>query len=356
MATFQLGLELARHFYNEVVQSLITCAHTACLLGEGSEILGYDSERSTDHAWGLRLQVLVAEEEVEPVARAIEQGLPDTFRGWTVRFYSWQTRTVRHQVEVTTLDAWIVRELGFDPRKSLTAAAWLALPQQRLLQVTQGRVFHDDTGDLTAIRCLLEWYPRDVWLWMMATQWHLIGNAAPLMGRTAEASDLRGSTLVANQLVRLMMEMTFLQERQYWPYAKWFGTAFSRLDTASLLGPTLDAILTAEAYSAREDALVSALEFLAHRHNLLGLTPAVEPAIQQFEVGISDAVRPYRVLNAGAFVTACRDAIEDDCVRNLVTVGAFDQLTHADDLLVNFSPWPDRLAAVYQELLEQQAP
>lgn len=356
MAPFQPGLDLAEAFYHDVVRTLVPLPHVACLLGEGSEVLGYDSLRSTDHAWGPRLQVLVAVEDVEPVSRAIERGLPETFRGWPVRFYSWQTGTIRHHVEVSTPDAWIARELGFDPRRELTTAAWLALPQQRLLQVTKGRVFRDDTGELTAIRGLLAWYPRDVWLWMMGAQWHLIANAAPLLGRTAEAADLRGSRLVGARLVRLTAEMSFLQERRYWPYAKWFGTGFAHLDVAPSLGPILDALLAADDHPLREDAMVRALAVLARRHNALGLTPTVEPAIKDFEVGINDAVRPYRVLNAGDFVTACRDAISDEALRDLGPVGAFDQLAHADDALVNFSPWPAQLAAVYEGLLRQDPP
>ena len=123
MASFQPGLDLAEAFYHDVVQRLVPHPHAACLIGEGSEVLGYDSERSTDHAWGPRLQILVAEENVEPVAHMMEQSLPETFRGWPVQFYAWQTGTARHHVEVATLRAWIVRELGFDPRKSLTTAA-----------------------------------------------------------------------------------------------------------------------------------------------------------------------------------------------------------------------------------------
>jgi hypothetical protein len=86
----------------------------------------------------------------------------------------------------------------------------------------------------------------------MAAQWHLIGNAEPLIGRTAEASDPRGAALVASRLVRLMMQLCFLQERRYWPYAKWFGTAFSRLDAAPAFGPLLDAVLAARDHPARE--------------------------------------------------------------------------------------------------------
>lgn len=151
-----------------------------------------------------------------------------------------------------------------------------------------------------------------------------------------------------------MMQLSFLQERRYWPYAKWFGTAFSRLGAAPTVGPLLDAALAARDHLAREEAVVHALEFMARRHNALGLTSAVDPSVGHFQVNINDAVRPYRVLNAGRFVTACQNAIEDERLRKLVPVGALDQLTHADDAMVNFTSWPMHLTRVYADLLGEE--
>lgn len=357
MTNFVPGLILAKSFYTEVVGPLVDVPHAAGLLGEGSEVLGFDQPRSTDHAWGPRLQVFVEPEHVASVRTAVEQGLPAEFRGWPVRFFSWQTNDVRHHVEVTTLAEWTRAQLGIDPvPAALATATWLALPQQALLQVTAGEVFRDDRGELHRLRDALAWYPRDVWLWAMASQWHLIGNAEPRVGRTIEAGDRRGSVLIAARIVRLVMELSFLQERRYRPYDKWFGTAFARLEAAPILGPRLDAILEAADDDARVSALHEALIFVAERHNRLGLTPHVAPAVDRFEVGINDAVRPYRVLNAGQFVEACKGAIEDRALRDLVTVGTFDQLTHGDDALVNFTPWPRRLEEVYAALLSLRQP
>jgi len=349
---FVPGLELARAFYSEAVRPLVTVPHAAALLGEGSEVLGFDQPRSTDHAWGPRLQIFVTTSAVETVSGAIERGLPDQFNGWPVRFFSWQTNSVRHHVEVSALDDWVRSQIGADaPTGEFSISDWLALPQQKLLQITAGQVFHDDVGNLLRLRKTLAWYPRNVWLWAMACQWHLIGNAEPRVGRAVEAGDKRGATLLAARIVRLIMEMSFLQERRYWPYDKWFGTAFSGLSIAPVLGPHLDEALSPADNDARVAALHTALTIAAERHNRLGLTRQVAVEIRQFQVGINDAVRPYRVINAGAFVEACKAAITDEALRKMVTVGTFDQLTHGDDALVNFTDWSRRIARVYEDLL-----
>jgi hypothetical protein len=63
MASFVPALKLNGAFYTDVVRDLVQpCAHAA---GWGSDILGYDTARSTDHGWGLRLQVFVDGTDVE---------------------------------------------------------------------------------------------------------------------------------------------------------------------------------------------------------------------------------------------------------------------------------------------------
>ena len=220
---------------------------------------------------------------------------------------------------------------------------WLAMPQQHLLQFTAGAVFRDDLGELTKMRNQLSWYPTDIWLWMMASQWHLIGRTEPLLGRTAEANDVRGSVMVAFRLVRLIMELCFLQEKRYWPYLKWFGTAFSKLKIASTIGSILDRILGAADRQTREDGVMQALEMVAEGHNSLGITSIIPPTFEHFKVGINDAVRPYPVLNAGIYVEACKGKISIEALRKLITVGSIDQLTHAEDGLINFTSWPKDL-------------
>ncbi|WP_207922548.1 hypothetical protein [Micromonospora sp. KC606] len=59
-ASFMPGLQLCRAFYVEAVRPLLDEAYpglryAAARLGPGSEVLGFDTERSVDHDWGPRL-------------------------------------------------------------------------------------------------------------------------------------------------------------------------------------------------------------------------------------------------------------------------------------------------------------
>lgn len=140
MGEFVPGIELSGAFYEDVVTGLVAdVPHGAALLGTGSDVLGFDTARSTDHHWGPRLQVFVAASQVEDVRSTIGRGLPDEFQGWPTR-YGWDDVPVTHHVEVATLGEWLFERVGFDPREGVNTLQWLTTPQQILLEVTSGAV------------------------------------------------------------------------------------------------------------------------------------------------------------------------------------------------------------------------
>jgi hypothetical protein len=75
--------------------------------------------------------------------------------------------------------------------------------------------------------------------------------------------DELGSALIGSRLVSDLMRLCFLMERQYAPYSKWFGTAFSRLACGPDLTPTLWEVARAGTWQARENALLVAYQKLA---------------------------------------------------------------------------------------------
>jgi hypothetical protein len=323
---FVPGLDLARAFYEDAVAPIVgECAHSAALIGSGSEVLGFDTERSTDHGWGPRLKVFVEAADVEAVREAVERGLPDEFRGWPTRF-GWDEVPATNHVEVAELGAWLSGRIGFDPRAGIETRQWLCAPQQRLLEVTSGAVFHDHAGALQAARAALAWYPQEVWLWLLACQWRRLDQEEPFVGRTAEVGDELGSRVVAARLVRDVMRLAFLLERRYAPYSKWFGSAFARLEAAPTLQPALLDVVSARDYETRERALVAAVEELARRHNALDVTKQIDPTVRPFHS------RPFRVLGSSRFVDECLERVDDAWLRGLPLIGGVDQIGDSTDV------------------------
>ncbi|HEX4746886.1 MAG TPA: DUF4037 domain-containing protein [Gaiellaceae bacterium] len=348
MPEFVPGLELSRAFYEDVVaQMLGETPHAAARIGCGSDVLGLDTERSTDHGWGPRVQVFVEASEVARVRRIVESELPDEYAGWPTRF-GWDEVPVSHHVEVDTLGAWFQRRFGFEPLGGVATRDWLRTPQQLLLEATAGAVFHDATGDLTRARATIEWYPDDVWLWLIACQWRRIDQEEPFVGRAAEVGDHLGARVLAARLVRDAMRLSFMQERRYAPYSKWLGSAFRSLDAARTLSRPLDAALEASEPSAREVALVGVVRELARRHNMLGLTAAVDENVGLFHT------RPYRVLGSARFVDACLARVGDETLRVLPPVGAIDQWVDSTDVLSEPAKLP-AIASAYDAWLATSA-
>src|SRR5215207_2143939 len=124
MATdFVSARDLSAGFHDEVIRRLLAgIPYAAGLLGWGSDVLGYDTERSTDHGWGPRLHVFVDQDQVSPVAKLLDDGLPEQYRGHAVRF-GWDTQQPIHHVTVTTIEAWLKDDLGVD--NGMTTEDWL---------------------------------------------------------------------------------------------------------------------------------------------------------------------------------------------------------------------------------------
>lgn len=144
------------------------------------------------------------------------------------------------------------------------------------------------------------------------------------MGRTGEVGDDLGSALVAARLVRDLMRMCFLIEREYAPYMKWLGSAFSRLKSGPILRPVLAAVLAGGDWNERESHLVTVFEAVAAMFNDLRVAEHQEPTVRQFHR------RPFRVLGSGRFVDACMKATP---LSYLGFAGSLDQLADSTDVL-----------------------
>jgi hypothetical protein len=204
---------------------------------------------------------------------------------------------------------------------------WLLVPQQQLLGCVAGVIHADETEALAALRRDLAWYPEQVERWLVACQWHRIAQEEAFVARTAEVGDEAGSAVSAARLVRDVIRLAMLLDHRYWPYQKWLGTAFTRVEHHDGLPEHLTAALHARGVAQREAGLARAYTALAQRHNATGLTESLDPTIRRYHE------RPARVLMADRFATATAATVTDPTLRALPLIGSVDQIVDNTDVL-----------------------
>ena len=352
------GLDLSQQLYEQGVRPILDrhfpgLLHAAALLGEGSDVLGFDTARSMDHGWGPRLLLFLSPADIDSAGGALDQALrrelPASIQGFPTNYKQHPDGSdlmrpveggpINHRVGLLTVTGFFTSVLRIDPAGPIRAADWVIVPENRLLSLTAGRVFHDGLGQLEPLRASLAYYPRDVWLYLLAAQWRRIGQEEAFMGRCGQVGDELGSRLVAARLVKDVMRLCFLMERRYAPYIKWFGSAFARLGCASALGPVLVRVLQADTWEARQTHLAAAYEHAARMHNALGLTEPLAAEVSPFHS------RPFLVIHADRFADALRAAIRSDEVLALPAhLGSIDQFSDSTDA----DHHRDRLKRVYE--------
>ena len=367
------GLHLARDFFHEAVRPIIAesnpdLRYSAALIGPGSEVLGYDDATSTDHHWGPRVMLFVPRalqpEDRERLHTTLAHKLPRSFAGYPTSFtepdpddHGTQlldpdaAGPVNHRVEIMDLADWLAGYLGLEVDSPVRPADWLSLPQQKLLSIVSGELFHDglpaseagalaspstaptpsDTsGALATLRQALAWYPEDIWRFLLAAVWARVGQEEHLVGRAGSTGDELGARIIAARLVRDLMRLCFLYYRAYAPYPKWFGRAFAELPIAAELGPLLSDVVAAAEWETRDRALARAYRRVGLLHNESGLTEAIDPEPRPF------FARGFSVLAIRGHADALLATIGEPWLTDLLRrspIGNIDTITDNTDVL-----------------------
>ncbi len=340
---FLPGLTLNECYYTEVVGPLLkqydaSLKYSASLIGYGSDVLGYDNATSMDHNWGPRLQIFIGKEDaerIEAIKDYLRTHLPGEFLGFPTHFSEkgpdgtqhMQVHTggeVNHLIEVYALDRYF-DDILHKEVSQLTTLDWLCIPEQRLVEVTRGRVFHDGLGRLNEIRAALSYYPVEVKLVKLAAYWDCVANEEAFVGRAVEFGDLVGLKLLAARMVNLMLKICFVIKEIYVPYSKWFSRGFDDLGLPGLKAQALE-VLSENELAVIESKLAGLyLAVLALQNTSAGV-PRVERVISDYYN------RPYKVIIAGEIVAALRDAITDEHLKtiDLTLVGLDNKLDSND--------------------------
>jgi hypothetical protein len=244
MADKRSIIDESHDFWTEIVLPLLaahypaeTARMAAGFYGYGSEVLRLDDEYSTDHHFGLRVNILLPQPLMDAKGAQIEDTLatllPHHWRGRTLR----EGYTPTRGVALASLDHHLLSTIGLDhPPQTLTE--WLQIPEEDITHIIAGEVWHDPSARFSAIRATLEdYYPEPVRLRRLA-HWsrYFSGMGVYALKRAL----LRNNTLYASttfaRALRWGVQMAFLLDRTYYPYDKWLTEMFHRLPR---MGPRL---------------------------------------------------------------------------------------------------------------------
>ncbi|MDB4939586.1 MAG: hypothetical protein JWO40_11 [Candidatus Doudnabacteria bacterium] len=341
------GLELNRMFYADVVGPLMKehfphLKYSAALNGHGSDVLGFDTPKSMDHNWGPHLNMFFRKKDFRKYAplvnKMLRKNLPYTYKGFSTNFSKEDPEAylkqraefitsgeVNHIFRFFTIQSFLRHYIYFDRDDKIEFKDWLIFPEQALIEITAGEIYYDGLNELEKMRNKFEYYPNDIWIYAMRVQWGKIVNELAFQARSGEEEDELGSMVLAGHMVQTIMQMVFLMEKKYAPYRKWFGTAFSKLDSAKKFQPLLEKIVHSSSWKERQELFARCYQMLGEVNNNLGITKPVSTEIKDFHG------RGYPMVDPVPYIKELEKAIKNKKLKNMkYPLGLIDQfIDHA---------------------------
>ncbi|MGN0493131.1 MAG: DUF4037 domain-containing protein, partial [Acutalibacteraceae bacterium] len=343
---FIKGMDLCESFFNDCAKPIIekhfpNLKYSAGLIGYGSDVLGYDDSVSTDHMWGPRFYLFLGEADISKkndILNALSENLPYTYKGYSVNFTEPDANDcgVQHPELITegrvnplvfihTFDEYLNEQLGTANFDNISPVQWLTLSEHRLLSLVSGKFFVDSLNCSEKIE-RIKYYPDEVKLYMIASNWEIIASEQAFVKRCGECGDEIGSQLVCARLAERLMRLCFLYKDTYAPYSKWFGTAFNHLDIDDNIKQTIRAALSANNLTEREDRIVEAQALVANIHNASHLTDYVDYQIESY------FGRNIKVIFADKFAEETSKQLINTALENIPLIGTLSQIGGLSEL------------------------
>lgn len=340
MSKFIKGMELCEGFFNDCARVILeekfpNIKYSAGLIGYGSDVLGYDDTVSTDHMWGPRFYLFLDKKDIhqkDNIFQVLSANLPYTYKGYSVNFTEPDPNDcgVQHPqfinegkvnplVFIQTFDDYLNEQLGTSDLNNIKPFEWLSFSEHRLLSLVSGKFFVDGLN-CAEIISKIKYYPREVKLYMIASNWDIIASEQAFIKRCGECGDEIGSRIICSRIAERLMRLCFLYKNTYAPYSKWFGTAFSRLDVNNKIKHTIELALSASSLEEREENIVEAQALVADIHNASGLTDFVDYQIESY------FGRNIKVIFADKFVEATAKKLENTVFENIPLIGTLSQI------------------------------
>ena len=274
----------------------------AGLLGSGSECFGFDDAVSRDHDFEPGFCIFLPGEDVVDrragfqLERAYAK-LPREFEGVS-RPVLLPVGGARRGVLRT--GEFFTGKVGA-PDGALTLGQWLSLPEQTLAEATNGEVYFDNAGELSAIRERLAYFPEDVRLKRLAGHLLLMAQSGQYnYARCLAHGEPAAAQMAVGEFVKSALSAVFLLNRRYQPYYKWSFRALRGLPLLSELAAPLEALLTTDnaAPAEKSDTIERVAAAVIDALQAQDLTQAVCGDLEKHAYSVNDRVSDGDLRNA----------------------------------------------------------
>ncbi len=361
ISKFIKGLELCEAFFFEIAKPILeiefpALEYSAGLIGYGSDVLGYDDVVSVDHMWGPRFYLFLKKEDMTLKARiesVLADNLPYTYQGFSVNFSEPDPNDngIRHAefikkgkvsslIFIYNFEDFVEDYLGKAHMSVIEIYDWLTFSEHRLLALTAGKLFIDRLG-IEEFRKKIKFYPEEVKLFMLASNWSIIAEEQAFAKRCGEVGDDTGSRLVTARIVDRLMRLCFLYEDTYAPYSKWYGTAFSKLSIDSYIKDLIKKALAESELTKREEYLVEAQRLVGRLHNEKKITADIHIKVENY------FERDIKVIHADKFVDAIMLKLSGTAFEQMPLIATFSQVGNLIALCDN-NNYAEKVKGIYK--------
>lgn len=308
------GLELARKYYENCGREVLEQDFADILpyiavglVGQGSECMGYDDVLSQDHDFEPGFSIFLPGEDV--VDRRREFLLERAYTKLPKAFEGYEKNGLKPaggpRNGVVRLSEFLMKTIG-RADGNLTVREWFAIPEQSLLEVTDGALFYDGSGEFTRLREKLSRMPEPIRLKKMAACLLMMSQTGQYnYQRLVDRGDEQGAQLCLIEFEKQARHMAFLINGRYMPYYKWSYRALTELPVLSELSRRLYELIStgnAPVTAVRKAELIDdiAARIICELQDQ-NLTDAVCADLQKHAFSVNDHIADGNIRNMDLF-------------------------------------------------------
>lgn len=221
------GIQLSEKLFTDIVYPVLVDKFydsindiSVALLGEGSEVLGYDDEISQDHNFCPRMIIFVKDKKYPQIVSELRQEIisssPEEFFGFKLL-----NSHYCKFIEVVPLEKYFLDHLHIDDFPS-TNKDWLKLDEQKLVEITSGKIFFDPQQKLQNTINRFNYYPEDVRLYLLSICFSRLSEVGGIE-RAIRRQDIIATDMYRTFFSYFIIKTLHLYKGKYCPYCKWMG-------------------------------------------------------------------------------------------------------------------------------------